>query len=411
MDCAAMESRLIDYLYGDLSGEETDRYEGHLEGCAACARMVSEMKGMQGVYREVMTEEPSPWVRQRVMAFAEEHAEEERRKGKGFFLWRLLARPLTASVLAGCVAVGIGITIYFGGSIAPQRKGAPEYAAEEERIGADAERTTTIPAELGPKEERRAAPSTVAKKKGTVDESHAVKTEGIKPVPLGGADRTVVASEEKTPREEPVHTAMERQPAAAIPASTSGAGKKGRTPSRHGEVARRQALPAAPMYHPPMEEMKGGGIAASAQRKDLFSALADKPSIEDIRREFDAANRLFGEEKYESAAGHFRHVIDMTPDPSMAAISKHRLAGSYYNIGNRQAAIDQLEGLLREYSDYPEMPDVLLLLAQSYEDLGHLEKSTAYYIRFLQRYPDRTELVEGRLERTRRQLEGAGGSR
>ena len=170
-------------------------------------------------------------------------------------------------------------------------------------------------------------------------------------------------------------------------------------------------MPAAPMYHPSMEGMKGGGITASAQRRDLFQALADKPSIEDIRREFDAANRLYGEEKYENAADHFRHVIELAPDPSMAATSKHRLAGSYYNIGDRQGAIDQLEGLQREHADYPEMPDVLLMLAQSYEDLGHLEKSTAYYLRFLERYPDRTELVEGRLERTRRRLEGAEGDR
>src|SRR5947207_13065787 len=50
LTCAESNALLLDYLYGLLEGEEAERLQTHLAGCAACQEALAKAKGQQNLF-------------------------------------------------------------------------------------------------------------------------------------------------------------------------------------------------------------------------------------------------------------------------------------------------------------------------------------------------------------------------
>src|SRR5439155_14415178 len=66
-DCAAVDERLLDYLYDELPEAEEKRIEEHLAGCPRCRAEVAGYRRVRQAARALPVAEPSPDVRRRLL--------------------------------------------------------------------------------------------------------------------------------------------------------------------------------------------------------------------------------------------------------------------------------------------------------------------------------------------------------
>ena len=114
MNCPECDEKYVDYLYGELSGEEKRTIEEHLDSCPHCRKQLSSLQLIRTSFRH-LEKEPRPLVHQRILAHARDSASEESRP----WLMQLIFRPATA--LAALVVAAMSIYVYTQYSPAPQQ--------------------------------------------------------------------------------------------------------------------------------------------------------------------------------------------------------------------------------------------------------------------------------------------------
>lgn len=157
MRCDDVRIKLSGYLDGEVSSEEKKAVEGHLSGCEACRRALSELEKTVGCLRAVGEVEPPPWFTQKVM----QRVREESAKKTG--LLRRLFFPLRVKLPAEALALALVAVaaVYVFNMIKPEVQmkvaagpaaEAPAPAVPEERIGELRDEMK----EAAPSEDRRA---------------------------------------------------------------------------------------------------------------------------------------------------------------------------------------------------------------------------------------------------------------
>jgi anti-sigma factor RsiW len=98
MNCKQIESRLIDYLDGNLGAPERERMELHARSCALCAERIQGFSEVFGVLDEWKGIEPSASFNRRLEERLE--AESARAPFWGYFFGRLVPLPAGNPVFA-----------------------------------------------------------------------------------------------------------------------------------------------------------------------------------------------------------------------------------------------------------------------------------------------------------------------
>ena len=135
------DSRLVDYLYDELSEEETEAFERTRESDAALSSELAGLEETLETLRTVEAEEPSLHLDSLILAnarqAADELAEEEKKKGLRGWLRKMVASPLAGLVTAASVAVVAALVtvpamMMSSSEVAPTS--VEQAAAELERI-------------------------------------------------------------------------------------------------------------------------------------------------------------------------------------------------------------------------------------------------------------------------------------
>ncbi len=112
MKCADVDSRLVDFIYGELSEADARAFSEHADGCPDCRTKVAGMQRTIGITRSALRgpldEAPSPRVRANVLAAATASAKPKAASVDnpgGFFAW--LRRPWVTPTFAAVAVIGI----------------------------------------------------------------------------------------------------------------------------------------------------------------------------------------------------------------------------------------------------------------------------------------------------------------
>jgi hypothetical protein len=108
MDCSQADILLVDYLYGELSEQQRQAFELHLQSCPAHAKEVERSRAVLTVMRSDRREDPSDSVSKEIVQRAEESINRTSRPWN-WFGW--IRTPIAAAA-ALLVVIGIGVVIY-----------------------------------------------------------------------------------------------------------------------------------------------------------------------------------------------------------------------------------------------------------------------------------------------------------
>ena len=114
MNCNQIESRLIDYLDGNLSASERERVEQHARSCSLCAERIAGFSNVFDILDEWKGISPSATFNRRLQERLE--AEPARAPFWNYFLGRIMplpaGTPVFALVLLVVVSLGVLVVGY-----------------------------------------------------------------------------------------------------------------------------------------------------------------------------------------------------------------------------------------------------------------------------------------------------------
>ncbi|HSP05647.1 MAG TPA: zf-HC2 domain-containing protein, partial [Acidobacteriota bacterium] len=88
MDCKKAEKLLVEYLYQELSPENTLEIEKHLETCDSCAKTLENWRGIhRGFQRSNDMPQPTPFLKTRILAAAREELDRQPGLAERLMVW------------------------------------------------------------------------------------------------------------------------------------------------------------------------------------------------------------------------------------------------------------------------------------------------------------------------------------
>ncbi|MCX7792960.1 MAG: outer membrane protein assembly factor BamD [Thermodesulfovibrionales bacterium] len=96
----------------------------------------------------------------------------------------------------------------------------------------------------------------------------------------------------------------------------------------------------------------------------------------------------------------YRDIVDIRIEKCREVIAAYELMVGkfYFKKDSFRAARGRLEGLIRNYPDFRDMPEVLYLLWKTYRALEEKDKAESTYHYLLQKYPDSKEAIKAKKE-------------
>jgi tetratricopeptide (TPR) repeat protein len=358
MDCKKVEKLLIEYLYQELSPEKTLEVEKHLEVCDACAKTLHNWRGIhRGFQRAGDLPQPAPFLKTRIMAAAKEEIDRKIPLSERFFSW---VKP--ALILPVMIFVML-VLVFF-----PTRKFEMAKAKVPSQAVTPAPPATSAQRQEPAMAERRLE----ASKGGSLSDLRAPATE------YDAEKRyrdTAPADELKKTKEAPAEFGERNEPrkneAESVPME-----------AQEGAEAKpdiSQNAPAAP---------------APAAQQELIQPSAAK--IQSKLGNYEEAQNRFRNGDLQGGKDVADDAIRSDKDGSLAA-KFHQDGRLYQQQGEPQQAIIQYNLVLNNYPSYPDSPDVLLGLAESYEQIGEYDKAIKAY-RQLQRVASMKKVATERMQ-------------
>lgn len=109
--------------------------------------------------------------------------------------------------------------------------------------------------------------------------------------------------------------------------------------------------------------------------------------------EFERLKRLYPRNPY-------RELIDIKIEKCRNIIASYELmvGNFYYKKGSLNAAKGRLEGLIRNFPDYKDMPEALYLLWKTYTGLNETEKAEEVFHTLISKFPNAKETSKAKKE-------------
>lgn len=110
-------------------------------------------------------------------------------------------------------------------------------------------------------------------------------------------------------------------------------------------------------------------------------------------KEFEKLKQMFPRNPY-------RDIIDLRIKQCRNTIAEYEfLVGKfYYKKGSYNAALERLEGLLKNYPEYKREATVLFYTGMSYKNLGQNDKAQEYLARLIEKYPNNKIIKKAKKE-------------
>lgn len=110
-------------------------------------------------------------------------------------------------------------------------------------------------------------------------------------------------------------------------------------------------------------------------------------------KEFEKLKQMFPRNPY-------RDIIDLRIKQCRNTIAEYEfLVGKfYYKKGSYNAALERLEGLLKNYPEYKGEATVLFYTGMSYKNLGQNDKAQEYLARLIEKYPNNKIIKKAKKE-------------
>jgi TolA-binding protein len=124
--CQECDKNLIDYLYHELSPEDTHEMDAHFKACEHCAKQLSQFQLVRTSFQQLKELKPRSLIHQKILAHASDMSSQKR----GSWLTQLLLKPSTAAVMVVLLTAGI---FYYTQQFMPLRTNTGNMIVKSER--------------------------------------------------------------------------------------------------------------------------------------------------------------------------------------------------------------------------------------------------------------------------------------
>ena len=112
-----------------------------------------------------------------------------------------------------------------------------------------------------------------------------------------------------------------------------------------------------------------------------------EPVDPDENSAYDQAYNLFRNGDYSSAISRFEAFVASHPESSLAPAAAYWIGNAHYALRNFQESIDAQNKLIRTYPNSAKIPDALLNIASSQQEMGDKATAKATLQDLIARYP------------------------
>ncbi len=146
--------------------------------------------------------------------------------------------------------------------------------------------------------------------------------------------------------------------------------------------------PAPKAVNSSVAAVKPKPIAAAVLAPEKASAAIQPVTPEDQEKKtYDAAYSLVSSKAYADAVDAFTAYLTIYPDGHFAANANYWLAELEANLQNYPRAMDYLNVVVKQYSQFNKVPDALLKLGIINQRLGNDAKAQEWFARLVKEYP------------------------
>jgi tetratricopeptide (TPR) repeat protein len=409
MDCKKAEKLLVEYLYQELSPKYTVDLEKHLQVCDKCTQTLENWRAIHRGYQKTTDEAPAvPYLRQRILSAAKDELQRKPSFSERFFtvLKPALILPV---ILFGLIAT---LMLYqnkpammsqapAAGKVVPEQPSVSSSSLDlDKRRAANGERYSESKPDSSYRNERAKAPA-------DKESSDKLGSLGYTSTGSEERDRLAAVDEKAGSKDAPSKQYEQNAPASEVEQEQpqrelAKSKEEDASKTEAGQVAGAIA-PAAPPSSTPAP------IQAQHLEAKKMAKVAE-PTFEEAQNQFrqnnlndgvNTSNVLIQQDKNQGRADY--------------AVQFHE-AGKYYQKNKEpEQAIVNLNLVANNYPNYSGLPDVLLRLAESYEQIGDYNQALKTYQQLAQ-IPTMKTTADRRIndmqkkQKTRDQLKSLGYS-
>lgn len=404
MDCNKAEKLLVEYLYQELSPKYTVDLEKHLQVCDKCTQTFENWRAIHRGYQKTTDEAPAvPYLKQRILSAAKEELQRKPSFSERFFL---ILKP---ALILPVILFGLIATLMLYQTKPKTMSQAPAHVIPDQpsvsSSSLDLDKSKVAKRESYAESKPDTYRNERAKEGYDKESSEKLKSLGY--TTTGSEERDRLApSDEKAGAKDipskqyeqkaPVSEPEELQPQREIAALEQNAAK-----NENGKVAGGAIAPSTPSANAP----------APVQAQQLEAKKMAKVA----EPTFEEAQNQFRENKLNDGVNTANQVIQQDKSQGRAdyATQFHEAGRRYQKNKEPEQAIINLTLVANNYPNYSGLPDVLLRLGESYEQIGDYNQALKTYQQLAQ-YPAMKTTADRRIndmqkkQKTRDQLKSLG---
>lgn len=349
MNCKQAEKLLVEFLYQELSAKKTIAVEKHLQVCDPCTRTLENWQAIHRGYRKSTAEaEAPPYLKQRILVAARE---ELTRKPSVWEQFSIFLKP--AIVLPVIVFLLLALFVTW-------RQEQPQTTIDMAQKKPETPRSesTTGSREIANLRDRDEDLKRASKTKSIADDKERFR----------GGDKSDTRNDMPAKKMELSEKQMKQaDQLSGYEGAASEPAKTGELESRMAENKRKKEedaevlqspTPAAPAPAVEMQESLPETVAESNEVDTSFRQAQYWFKNNQLNQGKIAADRAISKDKSKSLASQF-----------------HQEGITYQQNKEPQQAIVQFNLVLNNYPDYPNSPDVLVRLGDSYTQIGEYDSA------------------------------------
>ena len=119
------------------------------------------------------------------------------------------------------------------------------------------------------------------------------------------------------------------------------------------------------------------------------------------QQQYEAAFALMKQGQYEQAAKNFREFVARNPKGPLAANAQYWVGEAAYVMRDFRVALDEFGKVVQDYPQSNKVPDALLKIGYTHQELGANDKARAVMRDLIARFPNTTpaKVAQQRLEK------------
>jgi len=413
MDCNKSEKLLVEYLYQELSPKYTVDLEKHLQVCDKCTQTLENWRAIHRGYQKTTDEAPAvPYLRQRILSAAKEELQRKRSFSERFFT------VLKPALILPVILFGLIATLMLYQNKPKQMSQAPavgKVVPEQPSISSSSlDLDKSRAANGGRYSESKPDTYRNERAKEPVDKETSEKLKSLGYISTKSEERDrLAAADEKAGADKNAGNAGSKD-----------APYKQNAPASVAETEQQpQREIVQPQEQNALKNEKGqvaGAIApasppSSAPAPVQAQQLEAKKMAKVAEPSFEEAQNQFRQNNLNDGVNTANQVIqqDKTQGRADYAVQFHEAGRRYQENKEPEQAIVNLNLVANNYPNYSGLPDVLLRLAESYEQIGDYNQALKTYQQ-LEQYPSMKTTAVRRIndmqkkQKTRDQLKSLG---